>query len=245
MIRNIKALGLLLFLLFSLRVAGSAAAMAVPDTGRTAAGSLQIRYPNYQELKALRAQEDFKYSLDVQPRSSFWQRFWYKVRQFLNQVATAKSYNSFWKYVFYVLAIVIGLYAVLQILQVDLVKLFGRQATAIPLPYEMHRENIHEIDFAALISEAEEQGDYRRAVRLHYLFILKNLSDKTLINWTPAKTNQSYINEIQHPQIRQAFRQITHMFEYVWYGGSALKEADFATIRTSFQGLEQIIKLRP
>jgi hypothetical protein len=245
MIPNIKLLGLLLFLFFAVPAISSAAAVAAPDSAQSAAQTLQIRYPNYQELKALRAQDEFKYSQDVRPAVSFWQRFWFKVRQFLNKVATAKSYNSFWKYVFYVLAIGIGLYAVLQILQVDLVKMFGRQAKEVPLPYEMHRENIHEIDFTALIAEAENQGDYRRAVRLHYLFILKNLSDKTLITWSPAKTNQSYINEIQHPPIRQAFGQITQLFEYVWYGGSALQEADFKNIRTTFQGLDQIIKLRP
>lgn len=245
MMWNIKLLGLLLFLGFSLPVSSWATVVAPPDTARAAAAALQIRYPDYQKLKEFRAAEEFQYRQDRRPAFSFWQRFWFKVRQFLGQVATAKAYNSFWKYMFYVLALAIGLYALLQILQVDLVNLFSRQATAVPLPYALHSENIHEINFPALIEEAENQGDYRRAVRLHYLHILKSLSDKTLIDWSPAKTNQSYLSEIQHPQIRQAFGQITQLFEYVWYGGSTLQEADFKNIRSSFQELNQTINLRP
>lgn len=196
---------------------------------------LEVRYPNAQKLKELRAGNEFQYGQDVRPDLSFWQRFWQRVGDFINRVLEAKSFQSVWKYVLYAFAIGITLFVVLKLFQVDFTGLFRRKAAPGALAYETYRENIHEIDFKTLIEEAEGQEDYRRALRLHYLSTLKHLTDRELIHWTPGKTNRSYVSELKNPSLKQPFSQITQLFEYVWYGGSALDATRFQTVRQSFQ----------
>lgn len=220
---------------------GSAAfAAAAPDN---TPATVQLRTPDYGRLKARRQERAFQYQLDVKltPSLTFWDRFWQKVGRYLSKVGKAKSYDSFWKYVMYALVAGLAVFVILKLLQVDFTGLFGRKAVAVEVPYATYAENIHEINFAALIEEAENQGDYRRAVRLYYLSILKNLTDKAFIEWAPAKTNHSYITELQRPDLRPPFEHITRLFEYVWYGGTALTASRFQAIRVSFQEFNQTV----
>lgn len=204
--------------------------------------TIQIRHPDPAKLKAFREDPAFQYTRDIRPAASFWSRFWFKVGRFIDKILGAKSYGSFWRYFIYALGIGITGYVVLKLFRVDFVGLFNRRSTAVAIPYETYRENIHEINFQQLIAEAEEQGDYRRAVRLYYLSILKNLTDNELIDWRPAKTNRSYVAEIASAGLRRAFANITSSFEYVWYGNAALNEARFKDLREHFQEFSRLIK---
>ncbi|AKQ46713.1 hypothetical protein TH63_15535 [Rufibacter radiotolerans] len=214
--------------------AGTAVA-APAQTVTTTPAPLQLRYPDAAKLKELRESRDFQYQQDLRPDLSFWQRWLQRIGQFINRVLEARSFQSFWKYVIYAFAIGITLYVVLKLFKVDFVGLFSRKAPAAAIAFETYRENIHEIDFKALIEEAEAQGDYRRAIRLHYLSTLKILTDQELIQWNPGKTNRSYVSELRNPALRRPFEHITQLFEYVWYGGSALSEQRFQVVRQAFQ----------
>ncbi|WP_207434167.1 DUF4129 domain-containing protein [Sabulibacter ruber] len=214
--------------------------MAVPAQKETAAYQpLQIRYPDPQKIQELRESRDFQYQQDVRPDMSFWERFWRRVGRYISEVLQAQSYDSFWKYVLYALAIGITVFVVLKLMQVDFTGLFGRKSTSAPITFDTYRENIHEIDFAKLIEEAEAQGDYRRAIRLHYLRTLKSLTDLGLISWKPGKTNRSYVNELSQSSLRRPFEHITQLFEYVWYGGSSLDGQKFEAVRRSFLEFNQ------
>ncbi|GAB2525697.1 DUF4129 domain-containing protein [Rufibacter soli] len=225
-----------LLVLLSSLLLGQAGAAAVPARPVAAAPApLQLRYPDPAKLQELRESRDFQYQQDLRPDLSFWQRWLQRIGQFINRVLEARSFQSFWKYVIYAFAISITLYVVLKLFQVDFVGLFSRKAPAAVIAYDTYRENIHEIDFKALIEEAEAQGDYRRAIRLHYLSTLKLLTDQQLIQWHPGKTNRSYVSELKSPALRRPFEHITQLFEYVWYGGSGLSEQRFLVVRQAFE----------
>ncbi len=234
---NSKPVRFLFPLLFFL-LGCSCVGWAVPETAPPAvpghAQPLKLRMPDPAKLKALQEDKAFHYQQDLKPDLSAWERFWQRVGRYLNNVTAARSFNVFWKYFLYAFALGVTVFVVLKLLQVDLVGLFGRKAVPVALAYDTYRENIHEIDFAALIEEAEAQGDYRRAIRLHYLQTLKRLTDQGFIHWKPGKTNRSYVTEIRDHALRQSFAHVTGLFEYVWYGGSALDEAHFQTVRASF-----------
>ena len=70
---------------------------------------------------------------------------------------------------------------------------------AWPLAYDTAAENIHEVDFATRLAEAEAAGNCRLAVRLGYLQLLKQLTDRGLIHWQPDKTNHAYLAELPPP----------------------------------------------
>lgn len=96
-------------------------------------------------------------------------------------------------------------------------------------------ENIHEFDLASLIQQAIQQQDYTVATRLYYLLAIKTLSEKDLIKWTKDKTNRSYLNELTTSSTKNKFRNLTNIFERVWYGEVAVNQSIFKEIEGQFQ----------
>lgn len=99
-------------------------------------------------------------------------------------------------------------------------------------------ENIHEIDFPKSIAEFENRKDYRSAVRYHFLYFLKKLSAKNLIEWNPEKTNRDYYLELKDTGLKKNFRELSRVFEYVWYGEFTLNDLDYNYYRNLFQNIK-------
>jgi len=223
---------------------GRAAATIVPDSLPGQLPVLQLRNPNPQKLQAFREKKEFQYGVDYKPSASLWDQFWFRVNKFFRGLFANPTTATYLNYIIYALALGITIFVILKLLQVNFVSLFGRQSTAMPIPYETYGEDIHVINFPELIAEAEAQGDFRRAVRLYYLSILKNLTDNSLIEWQPGKTNRSYVTELKSGPLRQSFAQVTQLFEQVWYGSINLEQPGFARIATVFREFKTQITAR-
>lgn len=79
-------------------------------------------------------------------------------------------------------------------------------------------ENIHEMNFDALIAQAVAAGQHRRAVRLNFLKSLRLLTENRHILWKPEKTNRAYLAEIASRELREPFQELAILYEYIWYG---------------------------
>ena len=101
------------------------------------------------------------------------------------------------------------------------------QKNAIPITLENVEDNIYESDLDRFIREALEKENYSQAVRLYYLAIIKELSLKRWIRWKKDKTNRDYIRELSNTDFQGSFRNVTRMFERVWYGKQKLDGSDF------------------
>jgi len=210
-------------------LAAPATTVLPPDQGPPP----RLRQPNAARLQELRGQRDFQY---VEPETraeqsawtAFWSRVWLTFLEWLN----GRSYRHFWRWVFYVLFLVAGVFVLLKAVQLDLTGLLGRTPRRVGLAYEAASEDIHEVDFASRLAEAEAAGNLRLAVRLGYLQLLKALSDNGLIAWQADKTNHAYLAELPPAgALRADFREITRQFEFVWYGEVALSGALFRQVR--------------
>ncbi|MVN78522.1 DUF4129 domain-containing protein [Hymenobacter sp. HMF4947] len=196
-----------------------------------------VRRPAASHLRELRGQHDFQYT-DVREepeQAGFWARLLRWFFRGLSRLFDTKGGRVAWDVILYLL---IGgglVYAVLKFLQVDLTKVFGRAPRALPLAYEAGQENIHALDFSQAIAQAEATGNLRLAVRLGYLQLLKQLTDRELIAWQPDKTNQAYLRELEtsRPTARAPFAELTRQFEYIWYGELPLPAALYAPVRES------------
>lgn len=115
-----------------------------------------------------------------------------------------------------------------------------RKANAIPITLDNIEENIYESDLDRFIREALEKKDYPQAVRLYYLAILKELSLKKWIKWKKDKTNRDYIRELNNTNFQNGFKNVTRMFERVWYGKQELGGSDFTgSVQPEFKDLLQ------
>lgn len=95
-------------------------------------------------------------------------------------------------------------------------------------------------DFTQLIGQAFKLGDYRTAVRYHFLHTLQQLQDKEHINYEPDKTNSYYVYELPEAW-RNPFSKLVFQYEYVWYGHFDIGETQYENIRQGFENFGQKI----
>jgi hypothetical protein len=104
--------------------------------------------------------------------------------------------------------------------------------------------NLHETDLDRYLRQAIENGDYRMAVRIYYLNILKQYSLREIIKWKKDKTNTEYLTEVRRSEspTYNDFRAVTLIFERVWYGEKPITAADYAQIKPHFEWLQANLK---
>lgn len=199
------------------------------------------RHVDTAALHAYKKLPEFNYQEEYSG-PSLWTRFW---RWFWGLFDFGTSRNRtiwtwFWiviKYLFLGGAIAGLIFLVMKSAGLNLLSLFRRKPYT-SLEYSESEENIHEIDFEGELEKALAVHNYRFAVRLLYLRSLKQLSDNGLINWQINKTNTNYVNELEQPDQREAFKILTRQFEYVWYGDFTINNEIYHKISTLFQGFK-------
>ncbi len=98
-------------------------------------------------------------------------------------------------------------------------------------------ENIFEIDYDAEIRKAVAGDDLRLAIRLHYLRLLKDLSQKGAIQYSQGSTNSDYAFQLHGQPYGADFSRLTRSFEYAWYGQFPISKGAYSAIETQFSDL--------
>lgn len=88
-------------------------------------------------------------------------------------------------------------------------------------------EDLEDIDAVGLYKTALVDGDYKLAIRMHFIICLQKLSQKNEIEWEKEKTNRHYYREISSNQLSRAFRDIANVFERCWYADVTIELSDF------------------
>ncbi len=115
------------------------------------------------------------------------------------------------------------------------ISIFQKKATKILQEKDLiSTENIFDIRFDREIDKAIATKDFRLAIRLLYLQLLKELSGKQLIQYKQEKTNSDYVLQLFGSPFYNHFFKLTRSFEYSWYGKFVITEQTFQTIRNDF-----------
>lgn len=118
--------------------------------------------------------------------------------------------------------------------------LFRKKSTALHTPANKDvPQDIFSIDYTASIRQALQQKNYRLAIRLQYLELLKKLSDRQLIHFLPDKTNVEYLFQMRSSNYYDDFFTATRHYEYSWYGLFDVTENMYQKINNTFQQLKQ------
>ncbi len=104
---------------------------------------------------------------------------------------------------------------------------------------EIATEDIFAINYQKEIDKAAGQANYRLAVRLMFLRLLKNMSEKNVINYKLDKTNFDYLLELHSTNYYKEFFRITRNYEYTWYGQFEINEDAYKIIRNDFDLFEK------
>lgn len=117
--------------------------------------------------------------------------------------------------------------------------IFGKSTTKKIISHDDIERNLKYIDFEKLIKDTLKSGDKRLAIRYYYLWILKKMSEKSIIEWNPEKTNSDYLYEIKSEALKKDFGYVSYLYNYIWYGEFELDEATF---NNALQSLEKTLK---
>ncbi|WP_394707646.1 DUF4129 domain-containing protein [uncultured Bacteroides sp.] len=91
-------------------------------------------------------------------------------------------------------------------------------------------DTIYGVNFEAEIEAALLKNDFKEAIRLCYLQMLKHLADEGRINWQLYKTPTEYIYEIKKEEQRFLFRKFTNRFLRVRYGNFEVTESQYREV---------------
>lgn len=195
----------------------------------------------FENLKAKYSDSDFNYiEKPVKVDTNAWDRFWDAVGRFLSNLfdfGNGTNSLSGLEIAMKVIAILIILFVVYLIVKTIINKeggwIFSKSSNKITVS-ETTEENIHSLDFNTLITKTKNEKNYRLATRYYYLWLLKTLSDRNIIEWDIEKTNGDYLNEISNLELKNEFQFLSYVYEYSWYGEFNLSETDFEKTEIAF-----------
>ena len=160
------------------------------------------------------------------------------------KASTVKSHSrgydlSKFKYPMYALVIGLVLFLIIKILSNFNIDPSIKEIKIGIDSIEEIEEKIHELDLEQLLAEALQANNFRIALRINFLIIIKLLSQKGAINWAREKTNWEYHGEIHDRVLSDRFKEIILCFELVWYGEHPFTEEQFDLVRPSYENLKK------
>jgi hypothetical protein len=109
---------------------------------------------------------------------------------------------------------------------------------------EEETENIFEINYKVRIDKAVKAGNYRLAIRLMFLQMLKTMAGKKLIQYKQDHTNFDYLVQLRNTTHYNDFFRITRDYEYTWYGNFPVNEKEWNVIKTDFEKFDNTLARR-
>ena len=113
---------------------------------------------------------------------------------------------------------------------------------AINTSGEITAENIENADIHSLIKNAENDNDYRLAIRYYYLLVLKTLSLKNHIKFEDDKTNNEYLDEVRDKPFSKDFAYTSYLYNYIWYGEFPLNTDKYNKAKSNFSHFLKQVK---
>lgn len=225
--------------------------IAINDTVVTAAArdsavpAIHYTAPVYTERKLDEGfkkkynDDDFIYETKPKPKT-LWDRFMEAVRRFFEWLFSSgeNQESTSGVVVKRIVATIVILFFVYMVVRAILNKegmwIFGRSRKKMTAQ-DITEEDIHQMDFQKLTAETKQAGDYRLAVRYYFLWLLKRMSDREIIDWHWEKTNSDYLYEIKNQDLKKDFEYLTYVYDYSWYGDFQLDDKAFAKAERTFQ----------
>ena len=200
--------------------------------------SVEIRTFDADKITQYKKNSRYDYKKKESWLKALWERFWEWIGRIMGRdVERAASRSGGSEALNALIAVVAVVLLIFGLSKVKFRSWVTGKGAVVEQAYEVEEENIHEIEFDKDIRDAENEGDYRRAVRLWFLKVLKNLSDAELIYWDVNKTNYQYLYELKGTNLYEPFVKCVNVFDLVWYGEWVIDHAYYTANKPLFEAL--------
>jgi len=203
--------------------------------------STAIAQRSFSKLKEKYNSDEFVYEQKLKGKSA-WTRFVEWLSFWINNIFNIGNENASMAVVEIILKIIaVGIiifviYLIVKAIMNDEGRwIFGKSSDRKVINYDEIEKNLHLVDFEKLIKEALKSGENRLAIRYHYLWLLKKMSEKEIIEWDVEKTNSDYLYEIKNAKLKEDFAYLSYLYNNIWYGEFDLEEEIASKAVKSFQ----------
>lgn len=197
--------------------------------------------PFAKNFKKNYTDKEFIYEFKT-PEKNAWDRFKEWLANFFKNIFSftdSKSAVNFVNILLRTIAIGIVIFVIYLIAKAIMNKegqwIFGKNSDRKIINYDEIEKNLHLVDFEKLIQKSVESDEKRLTIRYYYLWLLKKMSEKQLIEWDVEKTNSDYLYEIKDEAQKEDFAYLSYLYNNIWYGEFELDDETFAKARNSFE----------
>lgn len=223
-----------IYLLFFQFVFGRTIA-SVPSKIKQDSSILSIKKPSSLAEQKVFSDKNFIHENKINGNPNWWNEFWNWIIHKLFGNTSEKSVSLFWDILIWLLFLLFIAAIIFVFMRSRYKGIFKGESANTMAGFTDINENINELDIDALIENALNTGDYRTAVRWHFLKALKELNKKNIIEWKPYKTNFDYYLEFKESEIKNSFKNICYIYEHVWYGETGINEQKYLACVTEFK----------
>lgn len=184
--------------------------------------------------------DDFDYSREAGTKT-FWEKLKHRIYKLLSVLfGWDKDYKigKATNIAFYIISgiiILVVIYFLVKLLMRHEGKwFFQRKNPDVEIDVNDLEQLIQYADFEKMISESEMQGNTRQSIRLYYLWLLRTLKEKKIIEWNIQKTNADYMAEIKDERVRERFTYLSYLYNYIWYGEFSITDTDYVNAKKAF-----------
>ena len=103
-------------------------------------------------------------------------------------------------------------------------------------------EDINSLDIDPLLADALKNQDYRLALRLKFLSLLKMLSKQGILRWRRELTNRHYADQLRDTSLYSLFLRTTFIYESGWYGDYTVDANTYSTAANLCDQIENLTK---
>jgi len=199
------------------------------------------------KIDEYRSQPEYNYDENPDYEESFLGTLWMRFRNWLKSVLGQDGYGALGSILFYGLLLFGLVWFIMFVLRAQGHNPFsrGNRKSEIAVAAEDIDENSSIDSIEDLVHKAEISGDYRLAIRLQYLKLLRLLDSAEEIEWRSGKTNYDYLNEIKGLELKEDFDALNYIYEYSWYGQFDISsEEKYRELRAPFYTLFDQLKVK-
>lgn len=195
---------------------------------------ITVRSYDTTVLSSLKSQKAFRYEVPARGAEPWYARLW---RSFWEWINEHTGMSLLLQVMFYSALLLIFVLLIMSMLGIPVRYVFYKNPQKMNIPYEEQEINMHQVSFQQLVENALAEKDFKKAVRYTYLQVLKELNNHQIITWEKDKTNLQYMRDITDKQLKNLFKEISHTYEYVWYGNFDYNEEKYLYFKNNAEEL--------
>tara|TARA_R100001369_G_scaffold87019_1_gene122094 strand:- start:608 stop:1255 length:648 start_codon:yes stop_codon:yes gene_type:complete len=203
---------------------------------------------NRSFIKDLKKDSDFNY-VEIVEEVTWWQKIkrWLNTKwiQFMNWLFGDYEGNAILlflvNYLPYLILVGIVGFIVWLFIKLNIGNRFLKSPDSGEVLMSEDEDIIKRQHIPSLIEDALNNKQYRLAIRYHYLFVLKQLTDAEQIDYEFDKTNTDYLNEITNKNLKNGFTNITRIYDFIWYGNFSITQKDYVKAKAQFNEIETLL----